>query len=100
MGAYEQILDCGPGGGPNGTPDETECPIVAYIRGASPPSGAIDARKPHPSTGTTPLYVFGMPDDTNTPGVNEAELTPIVIDLGVAGLPDECFDLCDTAEAN
>ena len=81
----------------NGIPDECEgpsCPTeVLFV--ASPPSGTIDARKPHPNDATTPLYGIGMPDDPAT-AADEAAMTPIVIDLGVTGADAECFTLCET----
>ena len=60
-----------------------------------PPDGAIDARKPHPNNAPLPLYGIGMPDDPLTP-VNEEDMTPIVIELGVAGAAESCFELCET----
>ena len=59
-----------------------------------PPDGTIDARRPHPSYVSAPLYGFGMPDDPGT-GVDESTLTPIVIDLGVSGAAPNCFTLCE-----
>lgn len=61
---------------------------------AYPPDGTIDARRPHPSDATTPLYGFGMPDDVGT-AADESAMTPIVIDLGATGAGAECFSLCE-----
>ena len=106
------VLDCNENGEPddcdiaggysqdtngNGIPDECEgpnCPSEALFV-ASPPSGTIDARKPHPDDAAAPLYGIGMPDDPAT-AADEAAMTPIVIDLGVTGADAECFTLCET----
>ena len=80
----------------NGIPDECEdfCPDgIRFI--PSPPTGAVDARKPYPSDVAAPLYGFGMPDDPAT-AADESGMTPIVIDLGVIGAGDwQCWELCE-----
>ena len=84
----------------NGIPDECEgpnCPAeVTFV--ATPPSGAIDARKPHSSSATTPCYGFGMPDDPATATKDESTYYPIVIDLGVDGADAECWSYCETPD--
>ena len=81
----------------NGVPDECEeaCPVAAHFVADSPPDGAVDARKPHPSTSETPVYGIGMPDDLGTVA-DESLMTPIVIDLGITGVPGaECWAVCE-----
>ena len=66
---------------------------------ANPPSGAIDARKPHLNSSTIPCYGFGMPDDPSTATKDESTYYPIVIDLGVVGAGDmSCWSYCETPD--
>ena len=77
---------------------EMECPEELYFE-AGPPTGAIDARKPHSSSATTPCYGFGMPDDPATATKDESTYYPIVIDLGVTGAGDmSCWSYCETPD--
>ena len=75
-----------------GYPD-TSCP-EANIISASPASGTLDARKPHPASATVPCYGFGMPDDPGT-AADESGFYPIVIDLGVTGAEATCWTYCE-----
>ena len=61
---------------------------------ASPPSGVVDARKPYPGDNANhlPLYGLGMPDD---PATTRDETSPIVLDIGLQGIPASCFDVCE-----
>ena len=80
-----------------GSDEPLSCPEAGIIS-ADPPSGTLDARKPHPATATTPCYGFGMPDDPGTPALDESALYPIVIDIGVAGAAPGCWTYCETPD--
>lgn len=84
----------------NGVPDECDCPPVdGFGSGTSPPSGAIDARKPHRNNAVVPCYGFGMPDDPYTASTDESLHTPVIIDLGIAGAGDpECWRLSEAPD--
>ena len=76
----------------------SSCPAEVTIV-ANPPSGAIDARKPHPIGTTTTCYGFGMPDDPATALKDESTYYPIVIDLGVTSAGDlSCWSYCETPD--
>ena len=76
---------------------EPQCPQETQFI-PTPPSGVVDARKPYPSTATTPCYGIGMPDDPAT-AVNEYLMSPIVIDLGVFGAGAlQCWAICETPD--
>lgn len=69
----------------NGADDACETCMNVTIAQASPRSGTVDARAPHPVNDDTPNQGIGSP----------AEPVEIILSESVIG-SEECFDLCET----